>query len=270
MAQLYYGWLSMIWNWIKNIFLSKQVPLVAFGRTDTGKVRPHNEDAFYLLPGQSVMLVADGMGGHNAGEVASRVAIESMALVLQNGILQKAGNNKEEIQHLLIKSLRQTNDTVMRLANTNDTHKGMGCTFIAGYIGFGTLYTCHVGDVRGYILQQRTLKQITTDHTYANDFEKRCTEDPELEHTAPPPARNIVSRAIGFPFAEDPECNSIPIQKGARVLLCSDGLWSMLSDEVMATIISEASSPEKACDFLIEQANRAGGKDNITAAVAFV
>ena len=260
----------MIWNWIKTFFRASSPPLLAFGRTDTGRVRPHNEDAFYIQSDHNVMLVADGMGGHNAGEVASRVAIESMAVVLQQGLLGKAGNNREEVQHFLIKSLRQTNDIVMRLANSNDAHKGMGCTFILGYLAHNTLFTCHVGDVRGYILHQNQLKQVTSDHTYANDFEKRCAEDPELKKTTPPPARNIVSRAIGFPFAEDPECNAVPIQKGNRVLLCSDGLWSMLSDDTMATIISEADSPEQACDILIEQANSAGGKDNITAAVAFV
>jgi len=260
----------MILNWFKSIFRPKTTPLLAFGRSDTGRVRPHNEDAFYILPDQRIMLVADGMGGHNAGEVASRVAIESMVILVQKGILDKADDNKEEIQHILISNMRKTNDTIIHLANTNDTRKGMGCTFIIGYLGDSTLYTCHVGDVRGYTLYQGQLEQITTDHTYFNDFEKRCSENPDLEETTPPPARNIVSRAIGFPFPEDPECHAVPLKEGTRVLLCSDGLWSMLSEETIATIVGEAETPEQACDTLIEQANLAGGKDNITAAVAFV
>jgi protein phosphatase len=260
----------MILNWLKSLFHQPATPFLAFGRSDTGRVRPHNEDAFYILPDQRIMLVADGMGGHNAGEVASRVAIESMVIIVQKGILQKAGNNKEEIQHILINSMRKTNDNVMRLASANAEQKGMGCTFILGYLGNSTLYTCHVGDVRGYTFLRGQLQQITSDHTYMNDLEKRCLEEPDLVCTIAPPARNIVSRAIGFPFPEDPECHAVPIEKGTRVLLCSDGLWSMLPDKIIAAIISEASSPEQACDRLIEQANLAGGKDNITAAVAFI
>lgn len=260
----------MILKWLKQLFSIPDRPLVAFGRTDTGMTRPHNEDAFYIMQNHQVMLVADGMGGHNAGEVASRVAIESMASIIRKDILSKAGNNEQEILHLLIHSLRQTNDAVIHLANNSDQHKGMGCTFILGYIHHNIVYTCHVGDVRAYALQDGQLRQITTDHTYAKEFEKRCADDPGFERTVAPPARNIVSRAIGFPFTEDPECHATPFSTGSRILLCSDGLWSMLTDEQLAAIIKRANSPEEACDTLIEQANRAGGKDNITAAVAFV
>lgn len=241
-----------------------------FGRTDTGRTRPHNEDSFGILPEQNILIVADGMGGHNAGEVASRAAIETMINLFRKGILTKAAKNPMEIEHILIRGLRLTNETVMKMARDNKNQAGMGCTFVIGFICKDQMYTCHVGDVRCYLLSNGALTQITTDHTYAAEYEKRKNSDPDFDLAEEPPARNIVSRAVGFPFADDPECHHFQVRKNDRILLCSDGLWSMLSDATIAQILSQAQTPETACDNLISQANQAGGKDNITAVVAFI
>ena len=255
----------MNWYLIKTILFPWTRRLELFGRTDTGKVRPHNEDSFALLPDQNLMMVADGMGGHNAGEVASQRAIESMISLLSQGALKNAGNNREEILHTMIQSLHRTNEAVINMGRENEKHSGMGCTFIAGYVRRNTLYTCHVGDVRGYIANHTGLRQITTDHTYAAQFEKRKKEDVHFDDTIKMPGRNIVSRAVGFPFSEDPECHSLPVKRGDRIILCSDGLWTMVDHRRMEEIISEAETPEHACDTFIDEANQAGGRDNITA-----
>ncbi len=137
--------------------------------------------------------------------------------------------------------------------------------FIAALIDSGYLYTCHVGDVRAYIAGTNGLRQVTNDHSYAAEFKRRGTDADQIA----PPARNIVSRAVGFPFREDPECHCLALSPRERVLICSDGLWSMVNDEEMAAIISRAADPDTACAEYIKAANRGGGKDNITAAAAY-
>lgn len=260
----------MIWNFLKNLFHWRASRLTLFGRTDTGRTRPNNEDSFIVLPKDNLMMVADGMGGHNAGEVASRAAIESMTRLLGHGVLREAGPSQAAIRHLLIHGLLQTNDTVMRMADDNEAYAGMGSTFIVAYAERGHLFTCHVGDVRAYLLTPQGLRQITTDHTYAAEYAKAHADEAADETSPPQITRNIVSRAIGFPFSEDPECTTTPISAGHRILLCSDGLWSMLPDPQLATVLGEAATPEEACDRLISLANQAGGKDNVTAVVGFV
>ena len=261
----------MTWTFLKNLRSSPKPHMMLFGRTDTGRTRPNNEDSFIIMPKSRMMMVADGMGGHNAGEVASRAAIESMArLVESQATLTKTGTSQEEIRHLLIRNLRETNRQIMQLADENQAYSGMGCTFIIAYINRGCLHTCHVGDVRAYLLNTQGLTQLTNDHTYVAEFTKtsEAHHDPACLH--PKVNRHVVSRAIGFPFPEDPECTSNPVAKGDRLLLCSDGLWSMLADPQLNMILQEAATPEEACDRLIAEANQAGGRDNITAVVGFV
>lgn len=164
----------MNWPSIKNLllpWLAAETEL--FGRTDTGRVRSRNEDSFAILTNQSLMMVADGMGGHKAGEVASKRAIEAMINLLSINSLRGVNGNQEGIIHLLISSMRQVNEEVISMGRENDKFSGMGCTFITGYINKNMLYTCHVGDVRAYIGNNEGWRQITTDHTYAAEFEKK-------------------------------------------------------------------------------------------------
>lgn len=273
----------MIWNFLKNL---RPVPpgrensAAIFGRTDTGRTRPNNEDSFAIVPqpprwwqagANVILMVADGMGGHNAGEVASRASIESMLhLFGQQNTFKKRGARPEEIRHLLIHNLRATNDQIMRMAREDQALSGMGCTFIVGFVNRGDLFTCHVGDVRAYLLTRQGLRQLTNDHTYLAELAR--TDETSRASSPPRPklTRHVVSRAIGFPFPEDPECTTTPLAKGDRILLCSDGLWSMLPDPQLALILRESATPEEACDRMIAEANQAGGKDNITAVVSYV
>ena len=260
----------MIWTFLKHLFRLRCQRITLFGRTDTGRCRTNNEDSFTIMPQANLMMVADGMGGHNAGEVASRVAIETMTSLLGQGSLHRAGNNQVEICHLMIHAMRQTNDRVMAMAVDTPEYSGMGSTLITGFISHGVLCTCHVGDVRAYLLHENKMRQLTQDHTYAAEFSRSHENDPDFDSTSLSISRNIVSRAIGFPFNDDPECTITPVHDGDRILLCSDGLWSMVSDQELSGILCGAATPEEACDRFITAANQAGGKDNITAVVAFV
>lgn len=259
----------MIWNFLKRLFCSRRCTVALFGRTDTGQTRPNNEDSFATLPQNNLMMVADGMGGHNAGEIASRTAIEATVQLLMSDTLDKISGNQNEVRHFLIHGLRQVNEQVIAKAQEDAAYSRMGCTFILGYVNRGLLYTCHVGDVRAYLLTTNNLRQLTQDHTYVAEFARGDASETQASNPAKV-TRHVVNRAIGFPFPEDPDCTITPVCKGDRILLCSDGLWSMLQDSHLELILRQAISPEEACDHLITAANKAGGKDNITAVVGFV
>ncbi len=252
---------------LKKIFGISRYNISSAGKTDTGKVRSHNEDNFCLLNERKIVLVADGMGGHNAGEVASQVAIETLDQYCSKEAIRKIRGNREEIQHFLIKGFHHTNEIVMKMAQEDVSRNGMGCTLVSGLIDGHLLHTCHVGDARGYISNKQTMEQLTTDHSIIAAYEEKKRNGNTVDLKRPP--RQVITRAIGFPFPEDPEYHSAEIHPGNRLLLCSDGLWSMLDDKQMHEIIISADTPEQACDTLVQEANEAGGTDNITAVVVF-
>lgn len=246
---------------LKKIFRDPP-PLASFGRTDTGKVRDHNEDSFAILDDRQIYLVADGMGGHRAGEVASRIAIETLVEYFLPAKIRQMAGNDEETRHSLINALHSANKKVMDAARYEPAYQGMGCTLIAARIDGSTLHCCHAGDVRCYVADAKSINQLTTDHTGVTYPGKS-----DAEQSRPP--RNVVTLAIGFAFQHDPEYHRQPLKPGQRVLLCSDGLWSMVNDQDIHTILQVATTPEEAGNLLIERANEAGGRDNITAVVVF-
>ena len=245
----------------KKIFRPKK-NYICFGRTDTGKVREHNEDNFSILADRDIYLVADGMGGHNAGEVASRVAIETLVNHFPLAKVRRMSGNREEIRHSLITGFHHANKAVMDMAADDEALQGMGSTLVACHIDDGMMHTCHVGDSRCYLANGQDLLQITTDHSSAVAAGTRENNDP-----APP--RHVLTSAVGFPFPKDPEYHDTALQPGDKILLCSDGLWSMVDDGQIQEVLQKSASPEEASDTLVQLANEAGGKDNITALVIF-
>lgn len=250
-------------QFLKKFFGPPQTTLDCFGRTDTGMVRKNNEDNFAILVERNLFVVADGMGGHRAGEIASRVATENLINYFSADKIREIQGNPVAIQHGLIASFYKTNDKVIAMAAENADLLGMGCTLVACLVDDGAAYLCHVGDVRAYLDDGYILKQLTTDHSLVADQTLGLAEGGKGV------GRNIITRGIGFPFAEDPEFHRVQLAAGNKILLCSDGLWGMVSDEVMHETLEQARSPEEACDNLVQQANAAGGRDNITAVVVF-
>lgn len=259
---------NSIISFLKKLFKLSPDRLSSFGRTDTGRVRRQNEDSFSILEDRQIFLVADGMGGHNAGDVASRVTIETLVDFFTKEMVRKIKGNREEIRHSVIRGFHLANETVMRMSAVDRTKSGMGCTLVAGLVDRDTLHTCHVGDARCYLADRDKLEQITTDHTIEALYPTRGSGNDET--TRPVQLRQVVTRAIGFPFSEDPEYHFRTIRPGDKILLCSDGLWSMVKDDQIHRILLEATTPQQAADTLVLRANEAGGKDNITAVVAFV
>ena len=141
----------------------------------------------------------------------------------------------------------------------------MGCTLVSCLLDGDLLHTCHVGDARCYVADSNALEQLTTDHSCIAEYEGMKGIAGDIKR----PPRQVITRAIGFPFPEDPEYHLRRIVPGSRLLLCSDGLWSMVEDSALHQILMSSETPEKACNAMINKANEAGGTDNITAVVVF-
>jgi protein phosphatase len=253
-------------HFLKKPFFRKRLLVSSCGRTDTGMKRRRNEDSFCIMRNRNIYIVADGMGGHNAGDVASKAAVDSLAQYYIDNKLNTLVN-REAIRHTMIAGFIHANETIMAMAAEKDPLQGMGCTMIACYVNNESVHFCHVGDVRGYVATTKLIRQLTTDHSYAAQFRQSNSRDPK---TLSGPPKNIISRAIGFPFKEDPEYNFSESHSGIRVFICSDGLWGMIDDPQLHDILFSAPSPEKACETFIERANEAGGKDNITVVSIFI
>ncbi len=249
-------------QFLKNLFWPDR-RLACYGRTDTGKLRRNNEDNFAIQLERNLFLVADGMGGHRAGEVASRMATESLVEFFSDDVMRQIHKNPLAIQHNFMRSFHEANRTVMDAAARDPELQGMGCTLIACLVDDNIAYVCHVGDVRGYLFHNGRLDQVTSDHSLVAD------QTVAFNHAGAGMGRNIVTRGIGFPFPEEAEFHRLPLGSGNKILLCSDGLWGMVTDDEIRRVLEEAGSPEKACDELVHLANEAGGKDNITVVVVF-
>lgn len=244
-------------NLFKKFFSSPTLAITYAGLSDIGLIRKNNEDCFGILEGKNIFIVADGMGGHNGGEIASRAAIEIMRRHFNNEIIDSMKSNSQEIRHAMITGFEKANTAVISLAKEDKSLLGMGCTMVMAFISGTTLHTCHVGDARCYIVSEDKISQITTDHSVIEESNR-------TQHN-----RHAVTRVIGYPFPEPPEYTTTPLRSGDKVLLCSDGVWSMINDQTIYKSLVETKYPEKASKLLIEEANGAGGKDNITALTIF-
>jgi serine/threonine protein phosphatase PrpC len=248
-------------GFLKKLFGFSENRVIGFGLTDKGKVRENNEDFFAIAEDRNLFVVADGMGGHKAGEVASRLATESLIRYLSREKIKEIRGNPAAIQHTVISTFYRVNQEVMDEAARTKARKGMGCTMVACLVDGDTAYISHVGDVRCYLLAGEKFRQITHDHSAVADSDWTVGGD-QLQKK-----RNVVTMGIGFPFSEDPEFHQIPIKSGGKLLLCSDGLWGMLDDKGIGDILGSDESPREICQKMVDLANNAGGKDNVTALV---
>jgi serine/threonine protein phosphatase PrpC len=230
----------------------------AYGATHTGRVRAGNEDSF--LVGDAVHAVADGMGGHQAGEIASDAALEPLRILDVSSL-----PGPEEVSEALAAAVRDANTVVVERASSDPQLEGMGTTLTAVAVRGGQLHVAHVGDSRAYLLRDdEQMSQLTTDHTLVERLvrEGRLSRDEAATH----PQRNVITRAIGHETTVEVEVlPPITLHDGDQVLLCSDGLSGPVDDTRIASILANAPAGDKAVAALLAQANAAGGPDNITA-----
>jgi PPM family protein phosphatase len=219
--------------------------------TDIGRVRERNEDS--ILVNHPLYVVADGMGGHRGGQVASQVALETMEELATEG----PGSLADHV--------RRANRAVWDRSVEDERLSGMGTTLTAARIDGASALIAHVGDSRAYLLRDGMLRQLTTDHTLVDRMVKsgEITEAEAEVH----PHKNVLTRALGTDEQVEVDEDSLALLDGDRVLLCSDGLTGMVTEEQIQAILENSEHPQQAADRLVKAANRAGGIDNITVVV---
>ncbi len=239
---------------------------IAAGLTDIGRERNHNEDRFILLPEFNVFVVADGMGGHQSGEVASRMAATTIATFFRGHDNGKNGSEPPDaVPETLKAAVCDANAKIFARADDSRAHRGMGTTVVAAAYrpSDGSMHVVHAGDSRAYHIRGASMKQLTRDHSLLSDA---LLERPELtEADLAYLPRNVITRALGIAPTVEVDAASCPAQPGDTFLLCSDGLHGLVDDAAIRTIVGETDVLTEACSRLIEAANNHGGKDNITA-----
>jgi len=229
--------------------------IITYGAvTHVGQVRTSNEDS--LLADNNVFMVADGMGGHNAGEVASLMAVDHLREAA-SGIIAETD---------LVQALENANEVIYAESMTNHLHHGMGTTLAAMVVlENNNIVVAHVGDSRVYMWHEGALSRLSKDHSYVQELVDEGIVS--IEEARTHPRRNIVTRALGIDADVEVEANTFSVTVGAWYVLCSDGLVDEISDADIAKVLARCTSPHEASQALVDAANAAGGRDNITVIV---
>lgn len=231
--------------------------LLAYVKSDIGMVRKTNEDNYIFLP-PHLFVVADGMGGHAAGEIASKIAVDTV----RDYIMQQ--DTYVDPEAVLKQAISSANYAILKAAQQKSECSGMGTTFSAAYIKDNIVFWGHVGDSRIYHINSDEIKQITSDHSLVWDLVRNgnITETEALTH----PHRNILTRAVGTNEHVEIDTGSLQLMPGDNLLFCTDGLTNMVSiQDIFSIVQNNAINGQEILDILIQQANAAGGIDNITA-----
>jgi len=248
-------------NMLKRISIRRRIGLskLAYGTTDVGEQRDYNEDCYRLLPEMGIYIVADGMGGHNAGDVASVNAVNAVAEYLTCEHILERRNDAGKI---MINAVTEAHEKLVEMSEANTEYAGMGSTIAVSFIYDDVLHTCHVGDSRVYVINFSGITQVTNDHSTVAELVRlgKMTSG-EARYS---PRKNEITQALGAPISINPEYNQHSLKRDDVVLLCSDGLWNMLWDEDIWATVIRRKTVKHACKRLIRQANAAGGDDNIT------
>ena len=236
-------------------------------RTDTGKQRDGNEDSLLLMPKYGIFAVADGVGGENYGEVASRKAMSGIEEFISKNPLSGADNLEKKYRENWIKGyfhrgLQKVNSEIMKEARSHPAMGGMATTLVLCFLDMDSLYVVNMGDSRAYLLRDSKLKQLTVDNTYVNNLISAgtLTKSEARKH----PQKNIITKALGSAKNANPDFYRFDLRGGDRILLCTDGLHGELTDNEIASILKGNESLNAICTGLVNAANKKGGNDNIT------
>ena len=241
----------------------------AYGLSHVGRQRQHNEDSYLVESDARLFMVADGMGGHAAGEIASRIAVDSISEFIlhtkeDDGTWPHAyDEHYKRSTNRLMAAVRLANTRVLEAMRKDARLRGMGTTIVACLADDDTMSFAHVGDSRAYLIRNGQLSRITNDHSWV--FEQvqagMLTEAEAEKH----PLRNVITRALGGALSVSPDASEIEVRPGDLYLLCSDGLTGMVPEPEILRVVTTNQDLEKACQELIDTANERGGLDNITA-----
>lgn len=233
-----------------------------FAKTDVGKAREMNQD-YYSIPSSEnelqLYILADGMGGYNGGEVASRLAVETTKNYIQNNF-DRIEHNKEAILKLVKDAMEYANTVVYEESKKDENLQGMGTTLDICFIYNSKIYIGHVGDSRIYLIKKDIARKITKDHSYVQQLveDKKITREEAKHH----PKKNMLLKALGCTSYVEPDIRARNLEKDAVLLMCSDGLTNMVEESKIYEVVRK--NKEKAPEMLVNLANNAGGYDNIT------
>lgn len=241
----------------------RSVKLDVAALSDTGRVRQHNEDAVLVRPAKRLFAVADGMGGHVAGEVASALAVATLDEALDDGAAPT--ESADALAGRLVRAVQRANERILERGRREPATRGMGTTLTV--VAFpaseeGACALAHVGDSRAYRYRAQRLELLTRDHTWVQDEVDagRLHPDEARGH----PYSNVLSRVLGLPDLEGVEAGEVDLHAGDLLLLCSDGLTAMLDEAAIGDLLAVHSDLDEAATALVDAANARGGVDNIT------
>lgn len=229
--------------------------------TNIGIKRKKNEDAYYILEAQKVYMVADGVGGNNSGEVASRTSVEFISKhMVENPI--KDNWDEKILKDYFIEAIVKANQDLLEKASAEDINQGMATTLVLVYIFNDKCLIFNIGDSRAYSFHRGKLSQITEDHSFVNTLIKKgtITKEEGRRH----PKKNIITRALGAEPKIEIDFFSMNLEKGDIVILSTDGLHGEVEDHTIEDIVKEEKDMQRLCDRLVSIANLKGGSDNIT------
>ena len=250
--------------------MTSHFTLFMAGKTDTGRKRDHNEDFIAWDAERGLALLADGMGGHNAGDVASRMSVESIEMNLLAALEQPLPDSAEDdvssLANLLNQAVNAANSAVFAAGEENEQQKGMGTTLVALMLHDERAVAAHVGDSRLYRLHGRELSAVTSDHSLVRQMmEEGVMTEEEAQES---PFTHVITQAVGVREAVNAEIQEFEAQAGDVYLLCSDGLTDMVKDsEIEETLVAAQGNWERAAQRLVDQANQQGGRDNISVVI---
>ena len=239
------------------------------GNTHVGMKRSHNEDNYLILTDENLCCVADGMGGHASGEIASKIAVDELAEFFRMTSRDqdatwpfKMDKSRNYDENRLATGIKLANKSIFDKASSDMKYKGMGTTIVSVHFTQDSAYVGHVGDSRVYFFRQGVLTQLTEDHSLLNDYLKAKKLTPEeIENF---PHKNVIVRALGMKESVVVDVTRIEPKEGDVFLLCSDGLSGMVPDGQIQEVLQTQMDLDRACSQLIDLANAAGGNDNVT------
>jgi len=236
-------------------------------KTDKGLRRSNNEDACYVMLKDRVFIVADGVGGNNSGEIASRTCVDEIANYVETHDLKQLERD-EDIRDFFLDCIKDVNFKILELSQRHEENWGMATTVVVAHLRGNKMYFFNVGDSRAYILRGEELRQITEDHTYVNSLVKAgliTAEEAEYHEN-----RNMITRAVGADYRVETDFFVEEIQVDDRILICSDGLYGEVGVERLIAELRTERAMTDICDQLVEAAKNNGGNDNITMIVVNV
>jgi serine/threonine protein phosphatase PrpC len=267
-----------VWRELKQVTppteATPAMRLLVGQKSDVGQKRDLDEDSMFVMVSEgtyasaanqlALLVVADGMGGHEGGEVASKLAIQTLASDLLNTLFAQelAGQSlsDQDLQDRVIQAVQLANEQVYLERQKRNTD--MGTTLTLGILQDWVLYVAHVGDCRAYRFGENGLQQLTTDHSIVASMIAAGSAEPEEIYTHP--QRSVIYRSVGDRPSVSVDWESFAVEPGDRVIICCDGLWEMIRNEGIEEVLMRESDPQTACEIMVDQANIAGGLDNIS------